>query len=168
MSVRRRISAWLFPVGAVAAAAFVWYSSLRLPDQVASHFGTSGLPNGFMPRNIYVFFMLFFVIGLPVLMVYLTWMRMGRPGMRINLPNREHWMAPVRREATVAYLRERVMQFGVLLLAFLCYGHWLVVRANLSHPVFLDQNWFISGLAVFIVAMLIWLKRLLGHFRDPG
>ena len=166
--MKPRVAAVLYPIIALCAAAFVWVTSLRLPPFVASHFDSSGIPNGYMPRRVYVLFMLGFVIGLPVLMVYLTWMRMGRPGTRINLPNREHWMAPVRREQTIAYLRERVMQFGMLLLAFLCYGHWLVIRANVSHPVFLDQNWFLSGLAIFILVMLIWLKRLLGHFRDPG
>lgn len=150
---------------AVAAAAFVAITSLSMPALVASHFGAAGVPDGFMPRNVYVLFMLGFVIGMPVLMVYLTWFRMGRPGMSINLPHREHWMAPVRRAQTIAFLRERVMQFGILLLAFLSYGHWLVVRANQSHPVLLDQTWFIGGIAVFVIAMIVWVKLLLRHFR---
>jgi len=165
--VKPRVAVVLFPMIALCAAAFVWITSLRMPPLVASHFEASGGPNGFMPRNVYVFFMLGFVIGLPVLMVYITWFRMGRPGIGINLPNREHWMAPVRRDETIAYLRETVMQFGILLLTFLTYSHWLVVRANLAHPIQLDQNWFIGGVAFFLVAMIIWLKRLLVHFRKP-
>jgi hypothetical protein len=165
--VKPRVATVLFPLCALCAAAFVWVTSLEMPPFVASHFEASGLPNGFMPRDVYVCFMLLFVIGLPVLMVYLTWHRMGRPGVSINLPNREHWLAPVRRDDTIAYLKERVMQFGILLLAFLSFGHWRVVRANLAHPVALNQNWFIGGAAVFLVAMAIWLKRLLGHFRKP-
>jgi hypothetical protein len=163
--VKPRVAAVLFPTVALCAAAFIWVTSLRMPPFVASHFDGSGSPNGFMPRNVYVYFMLGFVIGLPVLMVYLTWLRMGRPGMRINLPNREHWMAPVRRDETIAYLRESVMQFGILLLVFLTFSHWLVVRANLAHPTLLDQSWFIGGLACFLVAMIVWLKRLLSRFR---
>ena len=163
--MKARIAAWVFPATAIAAAAFVAVTSRSMPPLVASHFGGGGVPDGFMPRNVYVLFMLGFVIAMPVLMVYLTWFRMGRPGMSINLPHREHWMAPVRRDETIAYLRERVMQFGILLLGFLSYGHWLVVRANESHPVMLDQAWFIGGIAVFLVATIIWVQRLLGHFR---
>jgi Protein of unknown function (DUF1648) len=161
------IAAWIFPAIAVGAAVFVAVTCRSMPPLVASHFGSGGVPDGFMPRNVYVLFMLGFVIAMPVLMVYLTWFRMGRPGMSINLPHREHWMAPVRRDATIAYLRERVMQFGILLLSFLSYGHWLVIRANASRPVMLEQAWFLGGIAVFLVATLIWVQRLLGHFRKP-
>ena len=87
--------------------------------------------------------------------------------MSIKVPNREHWMAPVRRDDTIAFLRERVMQFGVLLLAFMGYGHWLVVRANLLHPAILDQKWFISGVVFFLVATIIWIRVLMAHFRNP-
>jgi hypothetical protein len=75
-------------------------------------------------------------------------------------------LAPERRADTIAFLRAGVLWFGTLLLAFLCYAHWLVVLANRSQPAHLANSWFIGGLAVFFAAMGIWLKVLHGHFRQ--
>jgi len=147
------------------ALAFVWLTSLGLPPLVASHFGASGLANGFMPRSVYVPFMLGFVIGLPALLVVVTSLSMGHAKARINLPNRDYWLAPERRAQTIAVLRTGVMGFGVLLVVFLCYAHWLVVRANQSAPARLAESWFIGGLVVFVVATLAGVWLLIGRFR---
>jgi len=156
----------LFPAFVACAATFVWLTGLRLPALVASHFGSSGTPDGFMPRGVYIGFMLVFVMGFPALLVFVTSFALGRPNARINLPNRDYWLAPERRAETVCFLRARLRWFGVLLVTFLCYAHWLVVLANESQPVRLAESWFIGGLAVFLVAILIWLRMLLGRFRN--
>ena len=56
-------------------------------------------------------------------------------------------------------------RFGVLLVVFLCYAHWLVVRANQSAPARLAESWFIGGLVVFVVATLAGVWLLIGRFR---
>ncbi|MDA8140963.1 MAG: hypothetical protein M0036_20130 [Desulfobacteraceae bacterium] len=146
--------------------AFIWLTSKDLPPLVASHFGGSGFANGFMPHTVYVGFMLAFVIGLPVVAVALTWLVLGNPKARINVPNRDYWLAPERRAETVSHLRTSLLWFGVLLLSFLCYAHWQVVLANGRQPAKLANSWFIGGLVVFLALMLLWLKALLGHFRQ--
>lgn len=147
------------------AMAFVWFTSLRLPDLVASHFGGAGIADGFMPHAFYVCFMLAFVIGLPVLLVFLTWLAIANPKTLIKLPNGAYWLAQERRAETVAFLRTGVLWFGAMLVVFLCYAHWLVVLANEVDPARLSESWFIGGLIAFVAAMLVWLVVLLGHFR---
>ena len=155
----------LFIIFVACAAVFVWFTSFRLPGSVASHFGSAGIPNGFMPHDFYVCFMLSFVVGLPVLLVFLTWLAMGNPKARIKLPRGDYWLAPERRAETVAFLRNSVLRFGVMLVVFLCYAHWLVVLANEANPARLSESWFIGGLIAFGAGMLVWLIALLGHFR---
>ena len=155
----------LFAIFVSCAAGFVWSTSLRLPKSVASHFGSSGFANGYMPHDFYVYFMLAFVIGLPTLLVFLTLLALANPKARINLPNKDYWLAPARRAETVAFLRAGVLWFGVMLVVLLCYAHWLVVLANEAQPVRLAESWLISGLLVFVAATLIWLTMLFGHFR---
>lgn len=121
-----------------------------------------------MPRGFYVCFMLGFVIGLPALMVGITWFSIASPKARINLPKKDYWLAPERRAETVEFLRSGILWFGTLLVAFLCYVHWLVVLANKVQPARLANSWFIGGLVVFLVTLLIWLKVFLGHFRQSG
>jgi hypothetical protein len=140
---------------------------LGLPDRVAAHFGAGGVANGFMPRNAYLFFMLVIVVGLPLLVVLLTWVSLNRPGARINLPNREYWLAPQRRAQSIAWIRAGVLQFGALLIIFLCYAQWLVARANRHQPSQLDESWFYGGLAAFLVAVLLWARSFLRRFRSP-
>lgn len=155
----------LFAFLVACAAVFVWVTSEQLPLLVASHFDGAGQPNGFMPRGGYRGLMLTLLIALPSLLIALTWWSLGASRARINLPNRDYWLAPERRAATVAYLRTGLLWFGVLLLAFLCYVHWLVVLANGQQPPRLDNAWFIGGLVSFLAALLIWLKAFLGRFR---
>jgi len=150
---------------AAVAAVFVWLSSIGMPETVASHFGAAGAANGYMPRSVYAAIMIGFVTGLPVIMVLMTSRAVGRPDARINLPHRDYWLAPQRREATIARLRRGVQFFGVVLIVFLCYVHWLVVRANLTQPARLPQPWFTGGLVVFAVVVLGWLWGFLGHYR---
>lgn len=156
----------LFALFIACAAAFVLLTSMRLPALVASHFGGSGTANGFMPHGFYVCFMLGFVVGLPALMVGLTWLSISSPKARINLPNKDYWLAPERRAETIEFLRSGIVWFGTMLVAFLCYVHWLVILANEVHPARLANSWFIGGLVVFFVALFIWLKVFLGHFRQ--
>jgi uncharacterized membrane protein len=166
--MRKFGTALAFMLVVAGATAFVWLTSLGLPNLVASHFGASGEANGFMPRSFYVLFMLGFVIGVPVLLVLVTSFAMGHPKARINLPNREYWLAPERRAETVAVLRAGVRWFGGLLVLFLCYAHWLVVRANQSAPARLAESWFIGGLVAFLVATLVGVWLLVGRFRRRG
>ncbi len=156
----------LFAFFVACAAAFVWLTSARLPALVASHFGGSGAADGFMPHDTYVCFMLAFVLGFPALLVVLTWLAIASPKTRINLPNKDYWLAPERRAATVVFLRGGILWFGAMLVAFLCYVHWLVVLANEAQPPRLANSWFISGLVIFFAAMLIWVRAFLGHFRQ--
>ena len=156
----------LFLLFVAGVALFVWHTSAGLPPLVASHFGTSGTVNGYMPRTFYVRFMLAFVLGLPTLMTFVTWHALGSSKARINLPNRDYWLAPEQYAETIAYLRSGLLQFGLLLVTFLGYVHWLVVLANRVQPARLSESWFYGGLGVFLIALFIWLKRLIGHFRD--
>lgn len=155
----------LFLILLAVAAAFVWLTARFLPDVVASHFNAAGVANGFMPRAFYVRFMLFFVVVLPLAVVFLPSLAMSSPKARINLPNREYWLAPERRAETVACLQRYSARFGSLLVVFLCYVHWLVLRANANVPPNLSASWFIGGLMFFVASMVVWTVALVGRFR---
>jgi hypothetical protein len=102
----------LFLLFVACAAVFVWVTGLTLPNLVASHFGAEGAANGFMPRSFYIGFMLVVIIGLPALLVVVTWFALGSSSARINLPNRDYWLAPERRTETLATLIWLKVLFG--------------------------------------------------------
>jgi hypothetical protein len=121
-----------------------------------------------MPRRVYVALMLIVSVGLPIVLGFATRIAVGRPSARINLPNRDYWLAPERREETIARLRAGILQFNVLLILFLCYAHWLVVRANRVQPPMLPARSMIAGLVVFVAALVVWMRRFLRGFRRPA
>jgi hypothetical protein len=146
---------------------FVWLTSGGLPSVVASHFAAGGVANGFMPRPAYTFFMVAVTVLVPALIALSGRLIEALPVARINLPNRDHWLAPERRAETLATLSARSVAFAALLAVFLCFVHWLVVRANRLQPPRLEETSFIGGLVLFALATAVWLTLLFMRFRRP-
>ncbi len=146
-------------------AAFVWLSSSALPEVVASHFGANGAANGFMPRGMYVAILLALVLGVPSLLALLPGALAGQGGRNLNIPNREYWLAPERRESTVAFVAAHGRWFAAAVAVFLAYVHWLVVRANALQPPVLSTTGIVAGLVVFFVFLAGWLFTLFAKFR---
>lgn len=154
-----------FLVLLVCAAAFVWWSSRQLPELVASHFDSAGRVNGHMPRAAYLALMLAITVVVPLMLVVIPRAAFTRPGARINLPNREYWLAPERRAATIRFLARQTSAFAWIVVLFLCYVQWLVVRANSLTPPALNSRALTSALVVFLVSTLGWIVWLIGRFR---
>src|SRR5664279_802164 len=148
------------------AATFIWFTGGAMPPVVASHFAASGVANGFMPRGSYVAIMLGATIVAPVLVALSGSLTRILPVQLINLPHRQYWLAPQRRAATVASLAALSVHFASALVIFLCFVHWLVVKANAAQPPHLEQAPFFAGLALFVVAVALWFIYLLGRFRN--
>ena len=146
---------------------FVWLTGGRMPAVVASHFALGGIANGFMPRSTYIVVMSAVTVLAPMLIaVSGRWIE-ALPAERINLPNRDHWLAPERRDATMASLSARSTGFAVLLATFLCFVHWCVVRAKAMRPPRLEETMFLVGLLLFALATAAWLALLFLRFRRP-
>ncbi|TAH41296.1 MAG: DUF1648 domain-containing protein [Gammaproteobacteria bacterium] len=155
---------WLLG-SAIAGIAFVVISAWSLPDPVASHFGGEGLANGFMSRGAYTALMAVLAGGIPLLLAGSMIAAIKLSGDKINLPNREYWLAPERRGETMTWLIRHTHRFALALLVFMCCVHWLVLRANALQPPRLEESWFIGGLLAFFLFLAGWFIRLLLRFR---
>jgi uncharacterized membrane protein len=150
------------------AFAMVYVTSTvpHLPPMVASHFDMTGYPNAFMTRSHYTLFILGFAVGLPVAIVaLLTWVYTGARDFK--LPNRDYWLAPERLPRTRAILIAHGVWFGSLLVAMVCFVHWLELAANRTMPPQLSNHWVSVGLLVFFLITAGWIIILLGAFRLP-
>ncbi|HWZ55355.1 MAG TPA: DUF1648 domain-containing protein [Verrucomicrobiae bacterium] len=139
------------------------YGFPLLPDRMASHFAASGMPNGWMTKP--QFFAVYAATLLPALVVEF-WV--GRsvaktPDARINLPNKEHWLAPERRATTFAYFENFFAWYGCALLLLVVFIMGLAMRANLTPPPRLPTGPTITALVVFvsynIAAVVMVLRR---------
>ncbi len=163
----RHISTVLFLAILASAGLFVFSTGSALPERVASHFGSSGAADSFMSRDGYVIFMLIFVVGLPLVMTGFMTLVFRSATTSLNIPNRDYWLASERRAGTVAFLTRHSMRFGAGLTVFLSYVHWLVVQANLRQAAVLSNTAIYTGLALFVLTIVLWTGWLLLAFRRP-
>lgn len=148
----------------LTAVAFVWVTCAALPPVVASHFGMNGAANGSMSRSAYCLFMVAFVVGLPCLVALSGRFAGLLPVQMINLPHRDVWLAPERRSATILALSQRLEQLASALIMYLCFMHWLVVRANATQPPRLDLLPFFAGMGLFLLGLTVWILALYARF----
>jgi uncharacterized membrane protein len=139
-----------------------------MPPVLATHFGGSGAPNGWQTQS--EFFILeivllgvclLFAFGIPRLIGAL-------PISLVNVPNKEYWLAPERREETLAFFRTQFAWFGCGFLAFLIVVNQLVFDANQSQPRQLNTTVFVASLVGFLTFVGIWTIRLILRFSRRG
>ena len=160
--------AWLcYAFSAVVAAGFIVATTSGMPPDVASHFGASHAANGFMTRGAYLIFMLAFGLGLPALVAaIIAFLPRVRPEA-INIPHREYWLAPARRQQTVDALSASGAWFGALLTLFIAGVHYVVVEANRVTPPELPAGMFYALITIFVAVLAFWIVSLYLRFRNP-
>jgi len=150
----------------VACTAIILASSFALPPIVASHFGISGVANGWMPRGIYVAIILFAAVVLPLVVATSTSFAPRIGAVLLKLPNPDYWLAGPRRVATVGALRN----FGCLLAlctsVFVTAVHVLVVFANAHPPPVLPLQPFALAAILFACAVLFLALSRRRRFRN--
>jgi uncharacterized membrane protein len=140
------------------------YDFPLLPDRMASHFAASGMPNGWMTKS--QFFAVYALTLLPALVVEF-WV--GRsvaktPDARINLPNKEYWLAPERSATTFAYFENFFAWYGCALLLLVVFVMGLAMRANLTPPPRLPTGPTIAALVVFVLYNIAAVVMVLRRF----
>lgn len=135
-----------------------------MPGVMATHFGASGSANGWQTKG------QFFIVEIVMLAVCLL-IGFGIPAIiaaappsLVNLPNKEFWLAPVRRDHTLAVFRIQMTWFACALLTFLIVVNQLVFNANQSVPRHLNGPQFTMALLAFLGFVAIWTIRLISHF----
>ena len=155
----------LFVLVLVVVPVLVYATAGMLPERVATHFGRGGFANGWMTRDGYRLFMLAFATLLPVFVVAMTGLLPRMATSQGMVANREYWLAPERREATLAWLASHACWLGIALSVFLGAVHLLVLEANAQAPARLDEPSLFAMVGVLVVAVIAWAVRLRARFR---
>jgi uncharacterized membrane protein len=122
-----------------------------LPERVASHFGASGNANGWMTKS--QFLITYAVVIVPALVLeFRMTRRIDRAAnKRLNLPNKEYWLAPERRAETLAYLERFFAWYGCALLALEVLAMGLAMRANFQSPPALPTGPIVLAIVAFVL-----------------
>ncbi len=158
----------VFSLSCLAFLAYLAFSAAQLPDRVATHFDLAGQPNGWMTRTQCVALMAAMGLGLPLLIVGLFFAMRFFPNSVINFPgDRDYWLAPERRAATVAYVFRQSFWFASMMIGFVAGLHYLTLQANRQGVAFAHVSTpLVFALAgCFVIGILVWIACLYRHFR---
>lgn len=157
--------AWVLAM--VALAVHLTATWPQLPERMATHFDASGVPNGWMNRSSHVAWVA--VIGFLVssgVVVFLHALRF-LPASMLNIPNREHWLAPAQRDEAYRYLGRHSYWFGFLMTCLAIGIHWLVMRTNVQTGQRLPALALWAFMGIFLMGILLWTFAMMRHFSRP-
>lgn len=168
MQVKANDRAGMIPgiiVGASVAA--IALSSRWLPAQVACFFGFSGEPNGFVGQGVYLSALLILTVGTPLLVrLSLVALVRGKPGA-MPIPNRDYWLAPERRDETLAFLVRQTAWIASAFAVFVFLVHLSGIRANGASPPHQRPEELLTLLAGILGVCVFWAGCIAWRFGKP-
>lgn len=148
----------------VTFLAVVASSQAQLPERVATHFDGAGRPNGWETREGWRSASLFLGTALPLVALGAFCVLRWVPARMFNLPNRDHWLAPEQRGATLAYLMRHGWWLASIEIAFFIGIQWLIVQANATSPPQLANGPMLALAGVFLAALVYWIVQMRRRF----
>lgn len=157
----------LFFVVLSAAIAQCVHDFPLLPYRLASHFAASGMPNGWMTKA--QFLALYGLVLLPALMIefWVPHRIANKPDAKLNLPNKEYWLAAERRAETFAYFDRFFAWYGCVFLFVVAFAMGLAMRANFDTPPQLPTGPIVSVIAGFVFFNLVAVIAVFRRFSIP-
>lgn len=140
----------------------------HLPDTVASHFDAAGRPDGHSSKQSLLAVTLILGAGILLLFLGLDWLVRRLPASMVNLPHREYWLGPERREATLGDISRRLLWFGAATQFLLAAAFHLLLRANLGESAVLPVGLFWPLLIGYFAFTIAWLAAFVWRYRRPA
>lgn len=162
-----RLPRVLFVAIVLAAIAQCIHDFPLLPDRLASHFAASGIPNGWMTKT--QFMVMYGVVFLPALAIefWVSHRIANKPNAKLNLPNKEYWLAPERRAETFAYFETFFAWYGCVFLFVMLFAMGLAMRANFDTPPRLPTGPIVSDIAGFVLFNIAAVIATFRRFSVP-
>ena len=163
----RRLSLVLFATLLIASSAYIVGTVGQMPPRVAMHFSSTGHGTDAVSRDFYLLLTLGFAVLLPLFIVASI---AGLPLIikrGVKLPNRDYWLAPARRDETLAAVGAFGGWLGCLLTVFAAALHYAILEANANVPPQLRAPLLYTLLGGFFAAILSWQALFYLRFRTP-
>jgi uncharacterized membrane protein len=147
---------------------YVVSTARELPEKVAIHFNGAGQANGWMARTEHVGFSI--ITGLGVALVITLCFSLIRvlPSTMVNLPHRDYWLAPERKEMTVVWFQRQGLWMACISILFMGGMHFLILQANRVQPPVLAPVPGLVVTGVFMLATGLLTARMFFHFKKPA
>ncbi len=156
---------WFFILFVVGILEVVYFYP-SLPERVATHFALNGAPNGWSSKTTY----LFFEFGLQLFMFLLFW-GLAKwipkfPNSAINLPHKEYWLAPERRDKTMRSMQKLMYDIGSVTFGLFVVVNYLVYKSNIQSSPHLGFS-FAGIMVVWLILFFFIIIKGMIQFRVP-
>lgn len=160
---RRATAIIVFVLLCLACVAHVLWYYPRLPEQVAHHFGASGRPDAWGHKSQ---FLVVCLVTAGVMMA--TFLGLGLamqkiPNSLINLPNKDYWLAPVRRQQTLDYMFPQLLWLGSLTMLLLLDMFHQSFMVHLGKATKLNHFWITMG--IYLILTTVWCIAIYKRFN---
>lgn len=159
--------AWIAALGLL-----VWIvNDPQLPEPVAVHFDVRGAPNGWMSRSAFVRSAVGQALGVPALLIGLTYAIRFLPARFLNVPHAGYWRDPRHFGEACAILFRASLGFVSVLVFWQVLLTQRLVAANRLSPPRLDSGQVVLLTVLLLVFTLGWGIALLRRFQrlePPG
>src|SRR5262249_7482655 len=161
-----RLSAYVFTALLAVCVLFALKSIPGLPENVAIHFNAKYEADAWVPRDQYCVFILLFLVGLPLLLVWVMAWLPRLTGGKGQIPDCEFWFADERRGETERFLLSHALWLGCFTIAIIYGVHVAIQRANSLAPATLAVDTLTAMLVIYLCGLIWWFARFLRHFRS--
>jgi len=158
-------ASFIFSALLVVFAILTFKSIGDFPARVAVHFDANSASDGWVSREQYGFFVLLFLIGLPLILFAAMAGLPRLTGGKGVIPNNEYWFADERKQQTEAFLLQHSSWLGTMTAAIVYGMHVLVMRANELDPPKLATDRFLIMTFFYIFGLAWWTAAFLRHFQ---
>lgn len=159
-----RIPAIVFGLLLIGYIVFLTCTVSLLPQRMATHFDFEGHANGWVDRSSAVIFQGIIGLILPLIIAAGFFTIRFVPSQRINVPRRDFWFAPERRNATCAYLSRQGFWLANLLILVQGMVWYQLIESNSDGVPQLSSSGFLIALGIFGIAIIGWVIKFFRHF----
>ena len=162
-----RLSVYVFSALLVVCVLLALKSIPSLPENVAIHFNAKNEADSWVSRDQYRVFILLFLVGLPLLLVWVMAWLPRLTGGKGQIPDCEYWFADERRGETERFLLSHALWLGSLTVAVVYGTHLAIQRANSLAPAILADKTLTWMLVIYLCGLVWWFTRFMRHFQIP-
>jgi len=144
---------------------FLLYYYPSLPERIASHFNISGEADGWMSKESFLVLMIVIFIFVNGSLLGITFL-IKYSNDFINLPNKEYYLNPVRKETTLKTINNFLMIINNLTITLMILINYLVINSNIGKSDKLSSS-FIYIIAVYLLTIIIVVIKMYSYFKKP-